>query len=823
MKRRNKHNGTRTRAKRRKKAAAPDDYFRAGPFEFARFGRVTMGRSVASAAQWREAHARMAEDFPNVVSEIDSLVERIAGQVAGLRPDKMLQRAWWELTSVASGLRDGDERDAGMALRMVDYVQSVIASVLPSLPYKPDITEEDWKRLTEDVETLFTRLSSQYQIAKTAHRRSTDPSVDIEREEFRFRAELIWMNVRGERYQVHEEQALLELLEPHSDVLIQLYGVGAKALVQELGKLLRTHVRGLHDAILELDQFREDVMERMSEVITQGKAQTMAAAQQEVFTDPEFSRRRDKIGGELFGLDLYDVGKLTTLPTALIDDLTWSPGEDSSFFASGEMRGWPLRIWPTMKRPFIRLDERSLSFDSFSIFDNFYRGLQRLILKKSPDYAVRWNAGQKAVSEELPFRYLRRILHEALTYRPVFYRLKADDGKTGWHECDGLLLVDDFLFVVEVKAGAFTYTSPATDLPSYLASLENLVKAPAKQGNRFVDYLESAPEVSIFDAEHNEVARLRREDFRQVVVCAATLDPFTELAARSQHLRKVGIEVGPRPVWVLSIDDLRVYADLFDNPLVYLHYVEQRLKGAQSQRVDVNDELDHFGLYLKENHYASYASALVADDEPERPTKLTFDGYRTPVDDYYSAVLRGENPVKPSQRMPARIGEIIRWLASSRQKGRAQLASFLLDCGAEYRHAISDAIERQIREHSELGRTRPMSTHGHHGCTVWAWSSIVPRDSSVAEKHARSAMIAAKETSRLVIELEYDETAQLKDMHWHRWDLERCSAEQIAEARVGASHLTQSRLAMATRQGKIGRNDPCPCGSGSKYKRCCGH
>ena len=26
-----------------------------------------------------------------------------------------------------------------------------------------------------------------------------------------------------------------------------------------------------------------------------------------------------------------------------------------------------------------------------------------------------------------------------------------------------------------------------------------------------------------------------------------------------------------------------------------------------------------------------------------------------------------------------------------------------------------------------------------------------------------------------------------------------------------------------TRQGaKVGRNDPCPCGSGKKYKNCCG-
>ena len=27
---------------------------------------------------------------------------------------------------------------------------------------------------------------------------------------------------------------------------------------------------------------------------------------------------------------------------------------------------------------------------------------------------------------------------------------------------------------------------------------------------------------------------------------------------------------------------------------------------------------------------------------------------------------------------------------------------------------------------------------------------------------------------------------------------------------------------IATRAAKVGRNDPCPCGSGKKYKKCCG-
>jgi uncharacterized protein YecA (UPF0149 family) len=32
-----------------------------------------------------------------------------------------------------------------------------------------------------------------------------------------------------------------------------------------------------------------------------------------------------------------------------------------------------------------------------------------------------------------------------------------------------------------------------------------------------------------------------------------------------------------------------------------------------------------------------------------------------------------------------------------------------------------------------------------------------------------------------------------------------------------------SEVATVRRKGKkVGRNDPCPCGSGKKYKKCCG-
>src|SRR5690606_2191204 len=135
-------------------------------------------------------------------------------------------------------------------------------------------------------------------------------------------------------------------------------------------------------------------------------------------------------------------------------------------------------------------------------------------------------------------------------------------------------------FIIEVKAGAFTYTSPADDLPAYIKSLETLVGAPSKQGQRFLKYMESAQEVDIFDSKRRSVGKLRKGDFRCKTICAVTLDPFSELSAQAHHLPPIGVNVGVTPTWSLSLSDLRVYSDIFVGPRDLLHFVEQRMCAA---------------------------------------------------------------------------------------------------------------------------------------------------------------------------------------------------------------------------------------------------
>src|SRR5690606_32672382 len=144
---------------------------------------------------------------------------------------------------------------------------------------------------------------------------------------------------------------------------------------------------------------------------------------------------------------------------------------------------------------------RAYCFDIFSLFDNVYRVLGRTIKFRDPSYEKTWNVQQQNISEELPLIYLKRLLPGAEVYKSVYHKWKNDAGQTDWRETDGLLIYNDHLFIIEVKAGAFTYTSPADDLPAHLVSLKNLLEAPSRQGSRFFDYLNSASEVPISNAK----------------------------------------------------------------------------------------------------------------------------------------------------------------------------------------------------------------------------------------------------------------------------------------------------------------------------------
>ena len=63
---------------------------------------------------------------------------------------------------------------------------------------------------------------------------------------------------------------------------------------------------------------------------------------------------------------------------------------------------------------------------------------------------------------------------------------------------------------------------------------------------------------------------------------------------------------------------------------------------------------------------------------------------------------------------------------------------------------------------------------------------------------------------------------RIKDIFWTATDEEDDLDEELDfRQRNGSSSTIQRPLPPRREPTKIGRNDPCPCGSGKKYKFCC--
>ena len=789
----------------------------------ARFGKTIVLQSNWPEAEFIKMQHQLVDQYPKVVSEINQLVTEIAQLVRELPAGQLLHRAWGEMAAKHVKIISESEQGAEeiLSIRMIDYIQSVVASIEPSATQRQDITEAEWQMLNDKVAKLFETIGFIYQICHRASQRAADPNLNEDFEEFKFKAQFYWCNIRGRRHQVHEPMYLKDMFVPHSEVLQELFGITSEEFVEGITKIWHSLTFGIVEATKSFMHFQSDVLNEISAKIgieSVASKSDLSALAADVVREKGWENRKAGVYGQFLGMDLFDVQMTSALPERLLQELTWLPGQDKEFFAAGEFCGWPLRIWPIFKRPFIRLNDHYYCFDLFGLFDNLYRVMQRIILRLKPSYQETWNTIQQELSENLPIKYLQRILPGASVWQAVYYKWQAGSGKQQWYECDGLLVYDDHLFIIECRGGAFTYTPPASDFPAYVDSIKNLVLKPATQGSRFLEFLNSADAVPIYDKQHQQVGELHRAAFRRVTICPVTLDPFTELAAQVQHLSKIGVSVGTNPVWVISLDDLRVYADIFENPLIFLHFVEQRMMAFQSDIIRVEDELDHLGLYLEHNCYTLHSEKMRASPD----ARVVFNGYRFAMDKFFAARLHDPATQCPlKQQTPHRLLEIVEFLAYSNIAGRARIVGFLLDLSGEWRDILSSNIEEELVRQPSTHRPKPFSSHGGMDFTIFCWTpSSMPRYADQALAHARTVLLGNGDQSRILFELVYTADNILQDVSWQWVDRAGIPLPLLPKLEAAAGELRQTRVAKAKESG-VGRNDPCPCGSSKKYKKCC--
>ncbi|WP_232293746.1 SEC-C metal-binding domain-containing protein [Stigmatella aurantiaca] len=768
----------------------------------------------------KEIMAELGREYPAFIKEIDQAVDDIADRATQFNPLALLQRSYFSHVLFAIGKQPNTQFDLNEAypLQVLDYIQSIIVSRQQKDTRQP--TDEEYLDLQSLIGKLYARINVEYHIRKGAQLQITNPNYSFEQDAFHVRAQLFWMNVSVDRYSIHNTPFIRELIKPHSPILVDLFGISGDELTEALASIQQSLTQGLFSAYVEIDEIRLRTLDEIGSNLSTSKEdfQSLLGG---ALDKLGFRDRLRSAMNRVAELDLFDLQKTTKLPLKLLDALSLAPGEDQSFFSPGDYRGWPLRQLPIRSRPFLKFDGKHYCFNNYNLQDNVYRSLQMLVTAIKPDYKPTWNARQKEVSERLPLEMLERLLPGSRRHSSIQYQwTNKSTGRMEWAEADGIVIFDDVLLAIEVKGGIFTPASPTTDLPAYIASIRNLVCTPAIQARRFIDELDARGELELFDEKRQPIGRIRKSDFWRIWGVCVTVDNISDIGTRHADFKNVGLSFVDNPTWIVSIDDLRIFCDLFDSGATFIHYLEQRLRVFRNPKAHPDDELDFIGMFFVHNdinmHTKSFGDA----------THIVWHGYRDIVDKYYYELISGGSPKKPSQRTYEFFARTLSRIEESAIPGRLRVYSWLMDLGDEGRQQFDSLVRQCLEFQASTKRIRPaiMMCEERYILAFCMTPEIAQPSETFMREYAISLVSSMQGKDLLVLRLNFN-GEQIASAHGEilgQQNLSEIEPNRLAELREKYSQSRIAAVKKSTGRNKVGRNEKCPCGSGLKFKLCHG-
>jgi hypothetical protein len=769
------------------------------------------------------------EAIANLLKDMERTAAAMRTLIIGMPPEELLGYIYAQrlMKNMAGIDQPSEEHDSivpddtiNETQFLLEYVHAVLAS-----DAEPDEVKFDEARCA-DLFALSSKLKEQAMFFAMAS------SIDTENEDFgpdtadiEFQIKSTWVLLRGNRYQVLEGEFYSYVLAPHDDVLKEVYGVGAIAIAegfQDMANATRTgHADAAEEMMRQFEAAQKFALEQdkpleyvMEEWVAANVDQSEAAG-----------RAMDDMlrGGT------SNVSRHTKLPPELLADLAYQRGEETEFFAEGDFAGTPYRTLPARKKPLIKLGEDYFAVDPCFTRDAGYRALLFNLLQRKPDYKKSFIDRQKIMSEGAFPTILSDQLPGAVVYQEVYYK---DPVTNQWSENDTLVLIDDVLYLIEAKAGAAaTIASPALDFRRHAQSVQDLVLKAYKQCERFFNYLNSADEVPLYsraDGKYRECGRIRHSDYRVMLPIGLTVESFSPMSTFCKELPQVEPLLGKHAFISMSIDDLFVLKRILPTPGVFAHYMEVRQAVAGMKHAHLFDEFDHLGAYITKNRF----DEDIADQFREGEANMVvWDGMSNVIDRSYEGENWEESPI-PMQEFPDELLMLLGALDNTRSQGWLSAESLIRNYGDQARKDLAKLL-------SDLGETIGQYAERYFAFAgddqllfVWMQSSEHGAEWERIYDKASAAALCVESPDVLGVFIEVGTGRTYKNAQCFKVDAPSEQTAKNAHIFEYAKRMSLKRKeanvpqaadkSKPKKEKKIGRNEPCPCGSGAKYKKCHG-
>ena len=789
--------------------------YRYGPLKLERFGRIVSASSDWKPGQHEKFMRRLRGKRPQLKREIDQKITQLLRLIRQFEPLELLS-----IVSKKNCFADpGEYSEITHQGRefYVEYAQSLVLSQKrkPGIKHATQKAIEQFNRLIAEV---FDDVRWYFASESTEGRHSK-----IE-EKLRFMSISRYLFIRGDSFREHHLEMMKDVFKDHDIFFEKHYGfnsgeviVGIENIEEQLNNnkerqtetiSLLHELHGLFKEFLE----KEGVEDFFS--LEDCKRRSLAKKYLAVPTVQEKKTRFDKFRNNI-SENPFEIIPTKKASRELLKLLSSSFGDNLSFVTVKSSLAWPTNDSIIYDRPLIEDSGKFYCFAPQVLFRNMGNILEGWIQQK--DNAYYQGVYQKRRAEYLEnkaLEYLKNIFPGAKAYGKLYYYVE-ESGKTNRVETDGLILYDENLFVIEVKAGSLSTPARRGSLKRMKKNVGELIDDAYQQALRTKQYIMATPEPNFEYKDRTKAVSIKDKDkYRNIYLLNITLQNLGHLSTQLNDLKSFNLMLGKEWPWSVFINDLRVISELIEFPSEFLHFLQQRIRANDYPQFQTTDELDFFMYYLYEGLY--FENGILKNADTYIPS-----GYTEDLDRYYDYIAgRVSSGKKPRLRISEEYKNLVTEIESTGKVGFTGVTTTLLGFDPKAQKEILDNMERSRGIFEKDGL--------HHNFTMgfekmgFTFSVGTKRESDFwnnIDQHCRMRMYQRRFAEWILITMDVhkDGTRTLDfRIYNQKWGYNSYMEEQFEK-------FKHRKMAEFKRTGqKIGRNDPCPCGSGLKYKKCCG-
>jgi hypothetical protein len=455
-------------------------------------------------------------------------------------------------------------------------------------------------------------------------------------------------------------------------------------------------------------------------------------------------------------------------------------------------------------------DGRFFCFHPASIAEALYESPFYWMLKDKP-YSATAMKHRGDFTEEYCHSRLAKVFGDARVHSNIDL-IDSQGNSSG--EVDVLVLFGDRAVVLQAKSKRLTLEARKGNDLQLREDFKLAVQDAYDQG--------ATCSQLIVAGSHTLIDRATRQtvdpgDLKEIYILCVLVDHYPSLSFQAHQFLKLNTNPGILPPFVTDVFALDVVTEMLVSPLRLLSYVNRRV--TYHDRVMVSHETNLLAYHLRTNLWMSndLTFVMIGDDVAVdldlamAARRTGIPGARTPK----GILTRLESTI---------IAQILSEIEDKEEPAVIELGFMLLTLGEDTVTQADRYIRRINKWTCRDGKPHDFTMNlsaASSGLTFHCSNSPFQTAQRALYVHCVRRKYVERAASWFGVCLHPgDLKIRTGVTLQHEWKQDAALDEMtkgMATAAVGASNPKSRPQA----QPKTGRNEPCPCGSGIKYKKCC--